>query len=543
MVEREHVDAVVVGAGFSGLYMLHRLRQMGLSARAYEAGGGVGGTWYWNRYPGCCCDVESLDYSYSFSPELEQDWTWSERYPSREEVERYLNHVADRFDLRRDIQLNTRVTAAHYEQSGGRWMIQTDAGDAVTAQFCLMAVGCLSTPNTPDLPGMESFAGRILHTGAWPAGGVDFTGQRVGVIGTGSSGVQVIPPIAAQAEHLYVFQRTPHFVVPARNRPLDRLASDERKAIYPQHRQMLREGFFGFTLAVNPGSALDATPEERELAYEAAWRAGGPALLGAFGDLIVNREANDTAAEFVRRKIAAIVHDPAVAARLTPSGYPIGTKRLVQGTDYYETYNRPNVTLVDLRSAPLRELTATGLSTSDDHYELDAIVLATGYDAVTGAVLGIDVRGRDGVALRDKWADGPRAYLGVATAGFPNLFLITGPGSPSVLSNMVLSIEQHVDWIADCIDHMRARGLQTIEPTGEAEDAWAQHVTEVADTTLFPSANSWYLGANIPGKPRVFMAYLGGVGPYRQRCDEIAANSYEGFVSAPATAGAASIRP
>ncbi len=534
MSDTERYDVVVVGAGFAGLYMIYRAKQMGLSIRAYEAGDGVGGTWYWNRYPGCRCDVESLDYCYSFSPELEQEWTWSERYPPREELERYLNHVADRFDLRGEIRLRTRVTAAHYDEGRAGWTIATDTGETVEAQFFVIAAGCLSSASLPNLPGLDTFSGEVLHTGRWPAAEPDFTGRRVAVVGTGSSGVQAIPLIAAQAEHLTVFQRTPHFVVPARNRPLDPALSAARKARYPEHREMLRESFFGFTLDLNPGSALDATPQEREAEYERRWQLGGPAVLGSYGDLIVDRDANDTLADFFRRKIAAVVDDPAVARTLTPTGYPIGAKRLVQGTDYYETYNRDNVTLVDLRAEPLTAADAGGVSTTARHYELDALVFATGFDAVTGAVLAIDIRGRDGVALRDKWAHGPRAYLGVASAGFPNMFLITGPGSPSVVSNVVLSIEQHVDWIAECIGYLRRHELARIEPTVEAEDAWVAQCAEIADGTLFPAANSWYLGSNIPGKPRVFMAYLGGMGPYRQRCAEVVAGEYEGFEAHPA---------
>ncbi|MCW3008062.1 MAG: cyclohexanone monooxygenase [Solirubrobacterales bacterium] len=529
MPDDRRVDVVVVGAGFSGLYALYRLRELGLSVRAFEAGDGVGGTWFWNRYPGCRCDVESIDYSYSFSPELEQEWSWTERFPSQAELRRYLDHVADRFDLRRDIQLQTRVTAAHYDEAAGRWTVQTERGDRVSAQFVVVAAGCLSTRNLPDIPGREDFAGTMLHTGDWPAGGVDFAGRRVGVIGTGSSGVQVIPLIAEQAERLFVFQRTPHFVVPARNVPLDEQLLARTKADYPAHRQRLREGFFGFHLELNGQSALEVSPQERTAIYEARWAHGGPSLLGGFSDLIVDLQANDTAADFVRGKIAQTVHDPQVAARLMPSGYPLGAKRLCQGTDYYETYNRDNVTLVDLREEPVQEIVAAGLRTTAQSYELDALVFATGFDAVTGAVLAIDVRGRDGLALRDKWAHGPRAYLGVASAGFPNLFLVTGPGSPSVLSNMVVSIEQHVDWIADCIEHLRDRGLARVESTPEAEEAWVEHVGEVASATLFPIANSWYLGANIPGKPRIFLPYVGGVGAYREKCDAVAAGDYEGF--------------
>ncbi len=529
MSEHERFDVIVVGAGFAGLYMIHQAHLLGLTVRCYEAGDGVGGTWYWNRYPGCRCDVESLDYSYSFSPELEQEWEWTERYPPQEQVERYLNHVADRFDLRREVTCGARVTSAHFDDGESRWTVVTDTGEVVSAEFLVTAVGCLSRPNTPAIPGIERFAGRVLHTCTWPAAEVDFAGQRVGVIGTGSSGVQVIPLIAAQAEHLYVFQRTPHFVVPARNQPLEASAVSERKAGYAEHRAILRQGFFGFTLELGEGSALAASPDQREREYERRWQIGGPAIMGSYNDLIVDEAANATLADFFRRKLAETVRDPAVARALTPTGYPIGSKRLCQGTGYYETFNRPDVTLVDLLTTPFTKAGAAGLTTTAQTFELDAIVFATGFDAVTGALDAIDIRGRHGISLRDKWANGPRAYLGVASAGFPNLFMITGPGSPSVVSNVVLSIEQHVEWIGACIEHMRSSGVTQIEPLPDAEDEWVAHIGELAGATLFPHANSWYLGANIPGKPRVFLAYLGGVGPYRDRCYEVATNGYEGF--------------
>jgi len=524
------VDAVVVGAGFAGLYALHRLRTLGLSTRVYEAGGGVGGTWYWNCYPGARCDVESIDYSYSFSEELEQEWEWSERYPSQPEVLRYLDHVADRFDLRRDIRLETRVTAAVFDEDAGRWLVSTDDGGRCSAQHVVLAVGCLSVPQTPDFAGLESFAGDRYHTGNWPREGVDFTGRRVGVIGTGSTGIQVIPEIAGQADHLFVFQRTASFSVPTRNRPLDPELLAERKATYPQYRQAARESFLGVPLESTGKSALEVAPDERQREYEAKWEdGGGMPMLTTYVDLLVDREANDTLADFFRSKIRETVEDPAIAELLCPRGFPLGAKRLSQDTDYYETFNRDNVTLVDVRSAPIEEIAPTGLRTSDAEFALDALVFATGFDAVTGAVLAIDIRGRGGRALREKWAAGPHAYLGVATAGFPNLFIVTGPGSPSVLSNVVVSIEQHVDWIADCVAYLRDRDIPLIEATAAAEDTWLEHVDEVAGGTLFPQADSWYAGANIPGKPRVFMPYVGGVGTYRQACDEVVAKGYEGF--------------
>ena len=523
------LDAVIVGAGFAGLYMLHRLRGLGLSARVYEAGDGLGGTWYWNRYPGARCDVESLDYSYSFSDELQQEWRWTERYASQAEILKYINHVADRFDLRRDVRLSTRVTAAVFDEVTSRWAIETDRGERVSAQFCIMATGCLSAAQVPAFPGLESFEGTWYHTGHWPHEGVDFTGRRVGVIGTGSSAIQSIPIIARQAAHLFVFQRTPNFSVPARNAPLD--PDDERqwKKNYAEHRRQARESRVGFVVERSDESALAVPAAERERQYERRWRRGGLGFSAAFADLLTNQDANDTAAEFFRARIRAIVRDPAVAEALSPRDYPVGTKRLCVDTDYYATFNRDNVTLVDLREAPIEAITPTGLRTRAATYTVDSLVFATGFDAMTGALLAIDIRGRAGAALRDKWAAGPRTYLGLTVAGFPNLFIITGPGSPSVLSNMIVSIEQHVDWIAECLTYLRAHQRGAIEATPAAENAWVAHVNEVGHATLYPRANSWYMGANVPGKPRVFMPYIGGVGTYRQICDDVAAKGYAGF--------------
>jgi cyclohexanone monooxygenase len=522
-------DAVVVGAGLAGLYMLHRLRGLGLTARVYEAGDDVGGTWYWNRYPGARCDIQSLDYSYSFSDELQQEWRWTERYASQPEILRYINHVAERFDLRRDIQFATRVVAARFDEAERRWQIATDRGDRVSAQFCIMATGCLSAAQVPRYPGLETFAGRWYHTGNWPHEGVDFTGQRVGVIGTGSSGIQSIPIIARQAAHLYVFQRTPNFSVPAQNGPLDPEEERRIKANYAEFRRQARASRAGFVVPLNDQPALAATPDDHRREFEARWARGGFGLMSAFSDLGTKKEANDIAAAFVHAKIRETVRDPQVAEALLPRDHPIGTKRLCVDTGYYDTYNRDNVTLVDLRRAPIEAITPTGLRTREAEYALDSIVFATGFDAMTGALLKIDIRGRRGAALREKWAGGPRSYLGIMVAGFPNLFTITGPGSPSVLSNMIVSIEQHVEWVADCLAYLRERGLATIEATSEAEDAWVAHVNEVANTTLYPLANSWYMGANIPGKPRLFMPYVGGVGAYRKRCEEVAAQGYAGF--------------
>jgi len=523
------LDVVVVGAGFAGLYLLHRLRSLGFSVRVYEAASGVGGTWYWNRYPGARCDVESVDYSYSFSPELEQEWTWTERYAAQPEILAYLEHVADRFDLRRDIQFDTRITSCHFDETTDRWTLLTDGGERVVAPYCVMATGCLSTTKLPRVPGVESFAGPTFHTGQWPHEPVDFSGQRVGVIGTGSSAIQSIPHLARQAAQLVIFQRTPNFSVPAWNHPLDPDYVAEVKAAYPERRELCRQSQAGFPIEGTPGSASTATEEERAAQFGAKWQEGGLRFLGAFGDLLIDPAANEAASEFLRTKIRERVEDPAIAALLSPTDYPCGTKRLCVDTGYYETFNRDNVTLVDLRRSPIEAITPTGVVTTEATYEFDALVFATGFDAMTGTLANIDIRGTDDLPLIEKWHDGPRSYLGLAASGFPNLFFITGPGSPSVLSNMVVSIEQHVDWIADCLDHLRRTGLGRIEATPEAEEQWVDLVAQLAGLSLFEKANSWYIGANVEGKPRVFMPYLGGVNTYRAQCDEIAANGYQGF--------------
>lgn len=526
-----NVDAVVVGAGFGGLYTLHRLRQLGFSVQAFEAAEGVGGTWYWNRYPGARCDVESLQYSYSFSPELDEEWHWTERYATQPEILRYLNHVADRFSLRPHIRFNTRVRAATFDERDQVWLIETQQGDRLRARFFILASGCLSVPRLPELPGIERFKGRILQTAKWPHDGVNFSGQRVGVVGTGSSGIQSIPVIARQAGQLVVFQRTPSFSVPARNGPIDPDYLRRFKANAAQLRVGARASFGGFapTGEGDPPPALSVSAEERQRRYEQNWTRGGLEFMTTFIDLFFDRKANDTAVEFLHDKIRSTVTNPAVAERLLPRSYPAFAKRLCVDTDYFETYNRPNVTLVDIREHPILELTETGLRTDSAHYELDSLIFATGFDAVTGAALAIDIRGRSGISLCDHWSSGPRTYLGLAVAGFPNLFLVTGPGSPSVLSNMVLSIEQHVDWIANCLSFLRSNALHTIEATEAAESEWITHVASLGDATLFTQAHSWYVGANVPNKPRVFLAYFGGVGTYRQKCDEISSTHYTGF--------------
>ncbi|TYL44880.1 NAD(P)/FAD-dependent oxidoreductase [Nocardioides sp. BGMRC 2183] len=523
-------DAVVIGAGFSGLYMLHKLRGLGMSAVVFEAADDVGGTWYLNRYPGCRCDVESMHYSYSFDEELEQEWEWTEKYPAQPEIHAYLSHVADRHDLRKDIVLNTRVTSAHYDEGSGRWAVTTDSGETVDAQFVISAVGCLSTPKAPEIPGLDDFAGDWYHTGEWPEEKVDFTGKRVGIIGTGSSGIQVIPEVAKEAAHLTVFQRTPNYTIPTFNGPIDQELVADVKKNYREIRQMAKESGFGVPLPPPEKSALEVDPEERYAYYSKMWARGSvTSVLTAYTDLLVDQEANDTAAHFVHDRIREIVEDPEVAETLCPKDYPFGTKRPTMGTDYYETFNRDNVTLVDLRKDPLERITADGLKTEQGEWEFDVLILATGFDAMTGPLLAMDIRGRAGQPLAEKWKDGPHTYLGLSVAGFPNLFTITGPGSPSVLSNMPVAIEQHVDWIGDLLAYMREHGQSTAEADQQSEEEWTQLVAEYANATLHMKANSWYLGANVPGKPRVFMVYTGGVGVYRETCDEIAEAGYKGF--------------
>jgi len=526
------LDVIIVGAGVGGLYAIHKLRQLGLKIRAYEKGDDVGGTWYWNRYPGCRCDVESLEYSFSFSPELDQEWKWPERYGNQGEILKYVQHVADRFDLRKDVQFNTTITSASFDEKANRWTVQTDKGETITAPYIIMATGNLSTPRKPDIPGIDSYKGKTYHTGLWPHEGVDFTGLRVGVIGTGSSGVQSIPHIASQARQVFVFQRTANFSLPAQNGPMDPQKEAKHKAAYPE----LRAGAVHtpFAIAGYPPptkSALEVSEEERNATYEGKWQEGGSiSFLYAYTDLLTNKAANDTASEFVRNKIRSIVKDPETAEALCPNDHPIGTKRLILDTNYYQTYNLPHVKLVNIRKNGIAEITPFGIKTADGKaYELDAIVFATGFDAMTGAMKEIEIKGKGGASITEKWKDGPQTYLGVMVAGFPNMFMITGPQSPGVKSQMIFSCEQHVDFIGDAIVHARGRQMRRIEATRMAEMAWVQHNNEVANSTLYPMANSWYMGANIPGKARIFMPYVGGVHNYVAKCNEVVAKDYEGF--------------
>lgn len=530
---RNSYDVVIVGAGFAGMYMLHRLRGLGLSVRVFEQGSDVGGTWYWNRYPGARCDVESMQYSYSFDDKLQQEWDWSERYAPQPEILKYAQHVADRFNLRSDIEFNIRVESATFDEIANTWSVTTSDEKTVTAKYVVLATGCLSNARMPDFKGLKDFKGEVYHTGHWPHHPVDFTGKRVGVIGTGSSAIQSIPVIAEKAKHVIVFQRTANFSIPARN---GLLTVEERQSFrhnYPEIRRKAREEMRnGIWQELPDRGALDDGDNERRAKYETRWTKGGLTFTATYNNIALDKAANDTAADFVRGKIAEIVKDPATARLLQPNDHPIGSKRICVDTEYYATFNRPNVMLVDVKSAPIEEILPNGLRAGGKVYEFDTLVLATGFDAMTGSVAKIDIRGRDGQTLNDKWAAGPRTYLGLMSEGFPNLFVITGPGSPSVLSNMIVSIEQHVDWIADCLGYMRDRGFEVMEAKRDAEDKWVDHVNEVAYGTLYPQANSWYMGANIPGKPRIFMPYIGGVGAYRQICNDVAAKGYEGFVLA-----------
>jgi len=522
------IDAVIVGAGFGGMYMLHCLRKLGFNAQVFEGGDDVGGTWYWNRYPGARCDIESMQYSYSFSEDLDQEWDWTEKYAPQPEILAYAKHVADRLDLRRDIKFNTRVTSANFDESRNQWTVTTDKGDKVEARFCIMAVGCLSAANKPPFEGMDDFSGPVYHTGEWPHEGVDFTGKKVAVIGTGSSAIQSIPLIAAQASDLTVFQRTATYSVPAWNEAVDPAKAAEVKANYPDLRAKARARPTGFYFPFNMQPAMDASPEERRAKYEEAWERGGLPFLGAFGDLLFEKEANDTVAEFAREKIRSVVKDTATADLLCPDNI-FGCKRLCVDTGYFETYNLPHVKLVDVSRRPIERFTEKGVVANGIEHEVDAVVCATGFAAMTGSFDRIDIRGRNGLTLKENWAGGARTYLGLSTVGFPNFFMITGPGSPSVLAQMIQSIEQHADWMADCIAHMSDIGAETIEPTLEAEDAWVDHVNEVSEISLRSTCSSWYVGANIPGTPRVFMPYIGGFPVYVQKCNDVMTNGYEGF--------------
>ena len=531
-METHKFDMLIVGAGFAGLYQLYRAREMGLSVRLLEAGDGVGGTWFWNRYPGARCDVESLDYSYSFSPELEQEWKWSQRYAPQAEILQYINHVADRFNLRPDIELNVRVKAAYFDDQNLCWNIGTEKGQSFRATYLVMATGGLSIPQQPDLQGLDQYQGKWYHSALWPKEGVDFKGKRVGLIGTGSSGVQMVPVIAEQASHLTVFQRSANFSVPAHNVAFTEASLKAAKGRYPERRAMGREAVTGQFLNANTKTAAEMTPEEQRAELDYRWKGagGGFRMLRNFADQMSNLQTNKMVAEFVKDKIRQVVKDPATAEMLCPKDdLPFGGKRLSVDSHYYDTFNRDNVKLVDVKADPLVDATERGLRTKSRDFEFDMIVFATGFDALTGALLAIDIRGECGVSLRDKWRNGPVAYLGLGIAGFPNMFTITGPGSPSVLSNVVHSIETHVDWIMRFLRNAKEKGVHKFQPTAQAEALWVKFCADEANKTLYPLANSWYMGANIDGKPRVFLAFVSGVPVYRRFIEKVEEEGYEGF--------------
>jgi cation diffusion facilitator CzcD-associated flavoprotein CzcO len=524
------VEMLIIGAGFAGLRMLVQARRLGLKARVLEAGDGVGGTWYWNRYPGARCDVLSADYSYSFSQELEQEWRWSERYATQPEILRYIDFVAHKFDLLPDVTLSTRMDSATYDERDNRWVLECSDGVVRTCRTLVMATGCLSTAKLPDIPGRDSFAGETYHTAYWPHEDIDFSNKTVGVIGTGSSGTQLIPIVARQAEKLVVFQRTPNFSIPARNAPITDAQDAEIKANYADRRVKARNSPNGLGILPNRQSALEVTAEERAAHYESQWETAGFGFILSYYDLLLDRGANDTAADFIRGKIADIVENPDVLDKVTPTGYPFGAKRPCVDSGYFETLNEPNVELIDVRTDSIVAITEDGVSTESGLHELDVLVFATGFDAMTGSLLKPKIVGRGGRTLTEKWSDGPVTNLGISTEGFPNFFFITGPGSPSLLSNVLFSIEQHTDWLSDLLAHASATGCDVIESSAESEREWTDHVHDAAAQTLYPQANSYYMGDEIDGKPRGFMPYCLGVRQFRRKCDEVAASGYEGFL-------------
>ena len=527
-------DAIVIGAGFGGMYAVHRLRQAGFSVTGLEAGGDVGGTWYWNRYPGARCDVISLDYSYAFSAEIEQSWTWSETFAAGSEILAYANFVADQLDLRRSYVFEARVTAIAYDDTHRTWSVETEGGQRYAARYLVMATGPLSLPKPVDIPGASQFKGELYRSSKWPHGPVALAGKRVGLVGTGSTGIQITPVVAAEAAELHVFQRTPSFTLPMRNTALSPDYVAQLKAHMPGLRAAARTTFAGGVRPVSTRPLFSVSVEERTALMEDAWRHGALAFLGLFSDLLVNQAANDVVADFVRDKISQVVHDPATAEALKPRGYPIFTRRPCLDTQYYEAFNRPNVSLVDCLADPITAITEMGIQTRDRHIDLDVIILATGYDALTGPMLAIDIQGREGMRLSDKWAEGPRSYLALLMAGFPNLFVIGGPNGPSILANYIRLDELNVDWMMDCIAHMQAHGLDTVEPTPAAEDGWVQTVSDLAERTLYVKADTWYTGANIPGKPRGFNVYAGGLNRYAELCASEAASGYPGCSFEPA---------
>lgn len=533
---RTDVDIVIVGAGFAGLYMLHAALQLGFTARVFEAGDGVGGTWYWNRYPGARCDVESMQYSYSFSSALQDEWRWSERYASQPEILRYAQHVAERFALYPHISFGTRVVALSFVEATGLWRVRTDRGTETSATYVVMATGALSSPQKPELPGLARYAGRVFYTAEWPHEAASFAGERVAVIGTGSSGIQAIPQIAEAADHLTVFQRTPNYSIPAHNRAMSEAEERRWKSAYGALRAEARASPNGILMKRNPAAALSVSEEERTRVYETYWSLGSLEFMAAFADLRENRSANETAAEFVRAKIRHVVRDPQTAAMLTPTDYPIGSKRVCVDTGYYQTFNRGNVELVDITATPIETVMPEGILTARGFHRLDTIVFATGFDAFTGALLKVDIRGRGGASLAEAWADGAKTYLGLMVAKFPNLLILTGPGSPSVFGNVIVAIEQHVEFVAALLERLRAGGYATVEASEAAQRSWRAHCNDVASRTLYPQAASWWTGANIDGKPRTLLPYAGGFDTYGRILSDVADKGYDGMILSRARA-------
>lgn len=536
------LDVIIIGTGFAGVYGLHKMREAGFRVMAIEAGDDVGGCWYWNRYPGLRCDVDSLEYSYAFSDELQQEWRWKERYAPQKDIQGYIGFAADRLDLRKDIRFNTRIAGATFDNAAGIWTLEAQGGETFRARYVVMATGCLSIPNKPNIPGIEDFGGTLIHSVQWPDEPLDLSDKNVAVIGTGSTGIQMIPLLAAQAKHLTVVQRTPAFCVPARNQDWTEARLDYWRDNFRDLRQMARNTRAGVLHEYGLLPAAAVRPEDRIADLERRWIKGGPNVLYGFSDLLRDEETNELVADFLRGKIADAVKDPETAKKLMPYEYPVGTKRVCVGTDYYETYNRENVSLIDLRSEKLQRIEKDGIRTEQGFYPVDVLILATGYDAMTGALLAIDIRTTAGKSLREEWSYGPQTYLGLGIAGFPNMFVVTGPGSPSVFSNMVLSVEHDMEWIAGCLEYLRGKGYPSIEADPQAQEEWMDHVDEVASGTLLNKAASWYRGANVEGKPQKFMPYVGGVNTYQQKCRDIAANGYEGFVIGGAADGAVNAR-
>jgi cation diffusion facilitator CzcD-associated flavoprotein CzcO len=525
--EVEQLDALVIGAGVTGIYQLYGLLQKGIKAKIFEAGSGVGGTWYWNRYPGARFDSESYSYAYSFSEELLQEWNWKEHYSGQPENEQYLNYVTDKFELRPNIRFNSRIKSVYFNDASGRWDVETEDGYRASAQFVIAAVGILSANNMPDIPGIDTFKGDSFHTSRWPKEAVDFSNKRVGVIGTGATAIQLIPEVAKQAGHLSVFQRTPQYAAPLRNSLIGDHEQQKIKDDYPETFRKCDETFGGFMHDFDPRSALEVSPEVREAFFEEIWaQPGFSKWFGCFHDIMTSNEANELYAEFVRKKIRERITDKDLAEKLVPKDYPFGAKRVPMETGYYEAYNRDNVTLIDVNESPIQSITAKGVKTADAEYELDVIIYATGFDAITGELTRMDIRGRGGESIKDKWADGPRTYMTVQTADFPNLFI---PGG-AVFCNFTRCAEVITEWICECIGYMKDKGHTLIETTVEAEDAWIEHANSLTDGMIFTKTDSWFMGSNIPGKKRQFLFYAAGAPAFRDKCADVASKDYEGFI-------------